>query len=626
MNQHVFNQQVAALRRCLYALQQHTNTAPEAQQTLLVQVLEELALAPEELQVAEEELQQHNEELIAAQRAVEAERQRYESACAKLLRWQNYWTKEERPLVRELLALVGKALLEREDLAGAEHYLMRALHLSLSWDVARTLARVEERKGEQAQRAGELSQALTSYQQAVAYDPCNRTYAQKLAQVRALCVAERRRKHWEAGRGVARRVSLGGALVLLMVGGIGDARKAREGFQTSSVSQQAPLSPSSVETVDSAEATGEPAEAVEVSVEEKSQSPGEELERTAKGTELPTFDEGRAKLKEVKTVVTDQENRKGEKTWRIRVRDVNRPPPIVVASPPADSLEMAAGDVQKFSVKASDPDKDDRLGYAWFLDGHEVGRGPRWEFRAPSPPTSKTRYRVEVKVSDKSGLKDRLAWNIALKIPSPPPRIIGAQPQEETVLTRVGQPLDFAVAAALAGGAGEAKQGLRYPWSVDDAPLQTTQTDSFRFVATPPATSQLTAIAVSPEGLKSAPRRWTVEVRPPVVPPPSLSLSEGAVRAWLEAQRQAWEEKNVDGLVELGVVSGRNAARVRKILSEYKSFSVALQNVAIRLEGNRAAVTFSRIDTIDGRPVPHPDRKVFRLEKEATGRLTARLQ
>jgi hypothetical protein len=119
----------------------------------------------------------------------------------------------------------------------------------------------------------------------------------------------------------------------------------------------------------------------------------------------------------------------------------------------------------------------------------------------------------------------------------------------------------------------------------------------------------------------------TLEVWPPVgVSPSSVLLSEGEVQTWLEAHRHAWEEKNVDLLTELGVVTPYRADRVRQILSTYKSFKVALQNVEIRITGSRAAVNFSRIDTIDGKAVSHPDRKHFTLEKEPSGRLTAQPQ
>ncbi len=347
-------------------------------------------------------------------------------------------------------------------------------------------------------------------------------------------------------------------------------------------------------------------------------------------TYRPNFTEGGEKPKEVKAVVTNSDNLTVTRTWQVRVQDVNRPPRITLASPRPEAVAVDSGGVQEFSVMAADPDSDDRLVYVWFLNGQEVARGERWQFHAPSAETLRheTSYTVAVEVLDNEARKDqaaRVTWNVTVKAPVLPPIIRDAQPGEETVSTQAGQPLDFSVVAELPGSSDEAKKGLRYHWSVESAPPQLTQTGNFRFVATTPALYHLTAVAVSAEGRESAPRRWVVEVRPAEgVLPPFFSLSEAEVRAWLEAQRQAWQEKNVDALMELGVVSGQNVKRVRTILASYTSFSVALQEVDIHLEGSRAEVTCSRVDTIDGRIVPHPDRKVFTLEKEANGRLTAR--
>jgi hypothetical protein len=238
--------------------------------------------------------------------------------------------------------------------------------------------------------------------------------------------------------------------------------------------------------------------------------------------------------------ISDREGHTAERSWQVRVQDVNRPPFIAAASPPVDTLEIAAGEEQSFSIDTTDPDKDDRLVSVWSLDGQEVARGQSWKFRVPSTSAATARYQVEAAVSDTGGLKDRFVWNIVVKMPAFPPPSIDIQPPDESV---------------------------------------------------------------------------EIQARK------SLVFSE--VQAWLETHRQAWEEKNVDVLVELGVVPNHNADKVRQILAEYESFSVVLQNVDIRITGNRAEVSFSRIDTVDGRIISHPDRKVFIVEKGANDRLTA---
>jgi hypothetical protein len=356
---------------------------------------------------------------------------------------------------------------------------------------------------------------------------------------------------------------------------------------------------------------------------------GKEQTKRKQWTYRPKFTDGGEEPKEVKAVVTDRDNLTVERTWHVHVHDVNRSPRITMASPRPEAVAVASGGVQEFSITTSDPDSDDRLVSVWFLNGKEVARGERWQFHAPPSGTlqHETSYKVAVEVLDKEGREGqaaRVVWKVTVAAPVLPPIITEAQPQEETVSTQAGQSLDFSVVADLPGGA---KTNLRYQWSMEGAPPQTTQAGSFRFVATTPATYHLMAVAVSPEGRESAPRKWAVEVRPAKgVRPPFFSLSEAEVRAWLEAQRQAWEAKNIDRLVELGAVFDQDAARARTILATYKSFSVALHDVEIRIEGSRATVTFSRADTINGQTVPHPDRKVFTLEKETNGGLAARLQ
>jgi hypothetical protein len=332
------------------------------------------------------------------------------------------------------------------------------------------------------------------------------------------------------------------------------------------------------------------------------------------------FTEVGAKPREIKAVITDREGHRVEKVWRVRIRKVNRPPEIVAASPLQTELtEMAAGEVQDFSVEASDPDQDDQLTYVWSLNGKEVARGQRWEFRMPS---SESKHTVVVKALDKAGLKAQQRWTVATRAPALPPSIIHAQPRNETVTIEAEQPLDFSVTADFASNARETGKTLRYQWSVDDAPPSITETGHFRWVEANPGKHRLTVAAISPEGLKSAPRSWTIEVRSREVG----SIMEAEVRNWLEAYRRVWEGKNVDTLVRLGEISSQRAARLRDVLQGYKDFRVAFEDVQIRIQGNQATVTLSRVDTIDGKTLPQPDRKVLVLEKQADGRIVRRME
>jgi general secretion pathway protein A len=236
----------------------------------------------------------------------------------------------------------------------------------------------------------------------------------------------------------------------------------------------------------------------------------------------PGFDEGGAGPKAVIVRVTDRGQHAAERTWQLAVQDVNRPPVVTAASPAARRLTMSSEAEQSFSAQATDPDKGNALVFVWSLNGREVARGQTWRFR-PHPALSVNRpHHVQVEVADGGGLRDRLTWRIIVKQPALPPQILDAQPADEQVVLQAGSSPVFAIRAELPNAAGAT---LRYEWKINDAPPRTTTAGHFQLAAPHPGRYQLTAIAVSPEGVKSAPRKWTVEVRPPTPAPPSVTAA-----------------------------------------------------------------------------------------------------
>jgi serine/threonine protein kinase len=328
-------------------------------------------------------------------------------------------------------------------------------------------------------------------------------------------------------------------------------------------------------------------------------------------TYQPGFDDGGGKPKEVKVVVSDGKTLSTEQIWQVRVQDVNRPPQIARTTPKAGAVEMTVGETQKLSVQATDPDKDP-LTYVWSLDGKKMAEGETRDWQIP-PSTSAGQYQVTAEVKDKAGLKDQVAWNVTIKAPAQPPLITAASPRDDKLTTRTGEPLDFSVTANVADGSAAAARRLRYQWTVNNASPRRTDTGQFRFTETKPGTYQLQVVAMSPEGLQSAAKKWTIEVKAP-----DIDLSEEEVREWLEkTYRQAWEGKKVDTLVQLGEIPSQSASKVEDQLKGYRSYSVALKDIEIRKDGrNRATVEFSRVDTIDGRPMPLPVRFVRKCEKQ----------
>ncbi len=365
---------------------------------------------------------------------------------------------------------------------------------------------------------------------------------------------------------------------------------------------------------------------------------GQTRARGPRWTYQPGFDEGGTQPKVVTVRVSDREQHTIEQTWRLSVQDVNRAPIFTTVSPAARTLTLSPETEQSFSIQATDPDQNDTLLFVWSLDGREVARGQNWRFRAPPTFSMNQPHQVQIEVADSRGLQSRVTWNIMVTQPALPPRILAAQPADEQVVLQAGKSSVFAIRAEQPNAA---EAPLRYEWKLNDTLVQTTSTGRFQLADTPPGHYQLTAVAVSREGLKSAPQQWTIDIRPPAptlpstsvaarppteVSPPRLVVSHAEVRTWLEAQRQALEERNVDRLVELGVMAGPQAERARNILSRYASFRVTFQNVEIQISADRATASFSRIDTIDGQTVPHADRKVFIFKRGADGHLTVRPQ
>ncbi len=355
-----------------------------------------------------------------------------------------------------------------------------------------------------------------------------------------------------------------------------------------------------------------------------------------KWTYQPGYDDGGDRVREVKAVISDGKNAPLEKIWTVRVQDTPRPPVITSVSPKAGSVQMTAGEEQSFTVQASDPDKDDRLVYVWSLDGQEVARGESRSWQLPAS-ISDASHAVKVEVVDKADKKVQVAWNVTPKVLAVPPRIIDVDPGDTSLTVDAGKPVDFTVTAEITGVSGGTRKELSYLWSINDARPQRTDSGRFRFAETRPGTYQLSAIAVAPDGLQSAAKRWTVEVKaievarpqPPPLPPPKIesptaTLSQQEAMNWLETTyRQAWENKNVDVLVQLGEVSAQDAAKLKGILDGYKSYRVSFKDINVRSESNRAVVRFTRVDTIDGKTLSLPPKEVT-LEKSDGGRIARR--
>ncbi|MGE0820580.1 MAG: protein kinase [Candidatus Binatia bacterium] len=346
-----------------------------------------------------------------------------------------------------------------------------------------------------------------------------------------------------------------------------------------------------------------------------------------KWTYKPGYEDGGDRPHEVKAIVSDGKNPPREQTWKVRVKDVNRPPVLANASPKAGSVQVSAGETQEFTVQASDPDREDRLVYVWSVDGQEMTRGSDRSWRLPASTTDAS-HTVTVQVIDKGNERVQVAWNVKTKAVAQPPRFVDVAPNTPKISTESGNPLDFTATAELVGGSATSRKSLSYLWRVNDGRPQKSESGQFRFAETKPGSYELSVTAVSPEGLQSSPRRWTIEVKPvvaaiPPPPPPAIAknISSQEATTWLQTTyRQAWEQKNVDMLVQIGAISTGDAAKLRNILAQYADFRVAIKDISVRNDGSRTIATFVRVDTIDGKTLQHPSQQIV-LERSDGGRI-----
>ncbi len=325
---------------------------------------------------------------------------------------------------------------------------------------------------------------------------------------------------------------------------------------------------------------------------------------------------------EVKLVVTDADGRAVEIVWKIQTGTPNRAPRIVSSSPAAnEAIRLETNGNQSFSVEAQDPDDNETLTYRWLFDGKQVNTSSHWHFHAHAAVGPHT---VEVIVTDASGIRVTRSWVVTVEAPATPPTIVKAQPSSNKLTLREGEPLSFSVRGNTSSGTND----MRYQWTFDRDTPKTTETGEYSLKDTSIGKHNLSVVAIAPQGLTSKPRSWVIEILPAQLKPkpesPPLVIQESEVRAWLDSYQRAWQAKDIDALARLGEVSPNGRDNLRKVLSDYGDFRVSLEEIEIRAEGGEATVSFKRVDTIDGKTLPHPRRKQVVLQKLPSGGVSRR--
>jgi len=317
----------------------------------------------------------------------------------------------------------------------------------------------------------------------------------------------------------------------------------------------------------------------------------------------------------------------------------SKPPHITQASPESGGeLTVAEGQSLGFAIEAeSGEGRSPRS--VWFLNGKKQAEGKNWTYRPGFDEGGAKPKEVKVEVTDGTNLKDERTWQVHVQDVNRPPVITVASPRTSFLEITSGDDAAFSVTAT----DSDQDDRLVYIWSVNGQEVSRGERRQFQ-VPSAKTSYQVTAEVLDKEGQKDQ-MTWNVIVKTPAslphladtqprdeqvntksVSPLALPMvaapqvSEEEVRVWLETYRQAWEEKKVDALVQLGEISAQNATRLKLVLDGYKSFRVALKDIIMHSEGSQAAVRFTRVDTVDGRVLSHPPMDLI-IEKGANGDL-----
>ena len=142
---------------------------------------------------------------------------------------------------------------------------------------------------------------------------------------------------------------------------------------------------------------------------------GKEEGTGARWTYQPQFTEG-GQEKTITVRVRHPTMQGEERSWKVSIQEVNRPPRIATVEPKRQLVNIQKGEEQHFVIAMTDPDLDDRPTAVWTLDGKEIAQGQTWTFTPPSNAKS-AQHVVAVSVADQSGLKVEKQWQVAVNDP-----------------------------------------------------------------------------------------------------------------------------------------------------------------------------------------------------------------
>ncbi|MCC6763876.1 MAG: protein kinase [Deltaproteobacteria bacterium] len=287
-------------------------------------------------------------------------------------------------------------------------------------------------------------------------------------------------------------------------------------------------------------------------------------------------------------------------------------PVISGFEPRGKTLQLAPGKSTRFKVTAKGAGGAP-LRYAWSVDEKTAGGNtPTFDFSAADDEEGTT-HEVRAEVTNGDGPAALTAWTVT--VPNAPVTITRHVPAPAEVVADLGDTTDFSVEAR--AGRAPASE-LSYVWTVNKRAAEGAAGPRFTYRPEHGGSADVEVRVEAPDRT-AAVRRWTVRAREPepaAVPtqlaalPPRAAPTPVAPRAggdprrelesWIAAYRDAYQQKNVDRLVALGVLKPENRGKLADALNDLNDLEVRIGTSSIDVQGpDSAVVTLTREDSFD---------------------------
>ncbi len=293
-----------------------------------------------------------------------------------------------------------------------------------------------------------------------------------------------------------------------------------------------------------------------------------------------------------------------------------KPPEIVRRTPEPERVEVGKRAKVVFSVEAKDPNAEDRLAYAWSLDGEPLAaKGASLELRPERGG------RVTVSVTDGHGASPSASWTIVLANQAP---TLTLQPAGESVSVAEGEKQGFRAKASDPDG-GEVSIVFRLDGKqVASGPL-------YEFTASQPGTHELLVVATDAGGeARSVRRRIEVPARvarvsPPTTiphePPPDdpTDPTQGVHRA-LARYESCLESKKMECLTNVWITLLQPEYklyrfRFEKLFRDDRPLEVSIALQSVEPDGDQVTVVFEQSESSWASQEPKRYRAVLRKRK-----------